>query len=138
MTSRPLLSLIVLLGACGGVQYATLTATPAAATADVSECVRSNLGKLRYSIQSYDATDYRIVARKFNESTHRADPQFRRMIDRLEVDMAPTAAGKTDLKVVAHTLAEYSTQRGPTETEEKASSDVNEAAQAVIQACGTP
>lgn len=138
MTSRSLLGTIVLLGACGGVQYATLTATPAAAPADVADCVRSNLNKLHYSVQSYDATDFRIVARRINDSTSRPEPQFRHMINRLEIDAAPSADGKTSLKVVGHTLAEFSTQRGPTETEEKASEAVNQDARAIIQACGTP
>ena len=138
MTSRFMLGTMVLLGACGGAQYVTLTATPAAAPADVTDCVRSTLNKIHYSVQSFDATDFRIVARRINDSTSRAEPQFRRIINRMEIDAAPSADGKTDLKVVGHTLAEYSTQRGPTETEEKASAAVNEDVQAIIQACGTP
>jgi hypothetical protein len=138
MTSRSLLGTIVLLGACGGVEYATLSATPAAAPPDVADCARSTLTKLHYSLLSYDARDYRIVARSFNDSTSRADPRYRREINRLEIDAVPGAQGKTTLKVVGHTSAEYMTQRGPTETEESASAAVRQDAQAIVQACGTP
>jgi hypothetical protein len=37
--------------------------------------------------------------------------------------------------VVAHTFAEYTTQRGPTEVEEKASSEVRSAAQELLERC---
>jgi len=138
MAPRTLLGTLVLLASCGGVQYTTLTATPAAAPPDVADCARNTLNKLRYGLLSYDATDYRIVARKINDSTTRANPEFRRIINRLEIDALPGSDGKTSLKVVGHTLAEYMTQRGPTENEEPASAAVRQDAQALVQACGTP
>jgi hypothetical protein len=138
MAPRSLPGLLVLLAACGGVQYTTLTATPSAAPPDVADCARNTLNKLHYSLLSYDATDYRIVARRINDSTSRANPEFRRIINRMEIDALPGSNGKTTLKVVGHTSAEYITQRGPTETEEPASPAMRQDAQALVQACGEP
>ena len=135
MTSRLLLG-AVLLGACGGTLYTTQTATPAAAPADAIDCVRSKLREIHYDQVAFDEAQYRVVARRVDYSAHRADIQFRRMIYRLDVDATPSADGKTELKVVGHTLAEYETHRGPTQVEERASADVNQAAQTLIQACG--
>ena len=78
------------------------------------------------------------MARRINDSTTRANPQFRRVINRMEIDALPGSNGKTTLKVVGHTSAEYETQRGPTETEEPASAAIRQDAQALVQACGTP
>ncbi len=138
MRSRALLGTIVLLAACGGRQSATLTATPAAGPADAIECTRTTLGKLKFQQVAFDVEGHRVVARKIDDKTSRPDPQFRRIIDRIEVQAAPAASGKTDLTVVAHTVAEYETHRGPTEVEENASAEATGAAQAVIQACGQP
>ena len=57
-------------------------------------------------------------AKKNDYNAHRADPKFRRNVDRLEVEAAPGADGNTKLSVIGRTYAEYSTERGPTEVEE--------------------
>jgi hypothetical protein len=57
------------------------------------------------------------------------------MLNKLEVEVAPQADGRTGLKVVGHTFAEYTTQRGPTEVEERASEEVRTAAQQVLERC---
>jgi len=137
MTLRFLPGGLLVLGACGGgVLYTTTTATPSAAPADVINCVKGKTVQLGYQLVAFDATEPRVVAKKIDNSVSRADPQFRRMINRLEAEATPAADGHTDLKVVAHTSAEYSTHRGPTETEEKAGSAVTQDAQAIVQACG--
>ena len=140
MTSRSLLGSLLLLGACGGGSklYTTLNATPMAGPSEAIECARTKLTQLGYQVVAYDQTDHRYVAKKIDDSVNRPDPQFRRMVHRVEVEAAAGASGKTDLKVLGHTIAEYSTQRGPTEVEEKASSDVQGAAQAVVETCGQP
>ena len=140
MSSRSLPALLLLLVACGGggMLYSTLTATPSNAPQDAFDCARSQLPKLEYEITSVDIHDRRITAKKNNSSVQRPESKFRGIIDKLEVEVGAGADGNTALTVVGHTFAEYFTVRGSTLTEEKASDDVNRAAQAVIQACGQP
>jgi hypothetical protein len=140
MTSRYLFASMLLLGACGAGSklFTTVNATPAAGPAEAIACARTKLTQLGYQPVAYDEMGHRYVARKIDDSKSRPDPQFRRMVDRVEVEAAPGAAGKTDLEVLGHTLAEYETHRGPTEVEEKASNDVSGAAQAVATTCGQP
>ena len=137
MRSHPILGTLLLVGACGGgTYYTTLTAAPSTSPPDVVACARAKLTQLGYQQTSLDQIDNRLTARKIDNSVHSADPQFRRNVNRLEVEAAAGADGKTALTVVGHTFAEYSTQRGPTEVEEKASADVSQAAQTVVQSCG--
>jgi hypothetical protein len=137
MTSRSLLTGLVVLGACGGgVLYTTTNATPSAAPADAIACIKTNIGKLGYQLVAFDTTDPRIVAKKFDNTVNRPEPQFRHIINRIEAEGMPGADGKTQLKIVGHTVAEFSTQRGPTETEERASPTVTQDVQALAQACG--
>ena len=139
MRSHPILGTLLLLGACGGGSYPiALTASPAAAPADVIACVRAKLTPLGYQQTAYDETDFRVTARKNDNSVHRADPQYRRNVDRLEVQAAPGANGKTSLTVTGRTFAEFETHRGPTEEEERASADVKRSSQAILDACGQP
>jgi len=137
---RTLLTLgtLVLAGACGGSYYSTLAASPSAAPADVIACARSKLDSLGYRAQAFDETDYRYQAQKIDNSVHRADPQFRRNVERIEARAAPAADGRTSLTVVGRTFAEFETQRGPTEQEERASAAVKRAAQSVLESCGQP
>jgi len=140
MTSRYLFASVLLFGACGAGSklFTTLNAPPAAGPAEAIACARTKLTELSYRPVAYDETAHRYVARKIDDSVSRPDPQFRRIVNRVEVEAAPGAAGKTDLEVLGHTLAEYETHRGPTEVEEQASKDVSGAAQAVVAACGQP
>jgi hypothetical protein len=139
MRSYPILGTLLLLGACGGGSFpVTLTASPTASPADAVACVRPKLTLLGYEQTSYDATDLRVTARKIDTGVHRTDPRFRRNIDRLEIEAAPGADGKTSLKVMGRTFAEFETQRGPTEEEQRASAEVKQSAQAILDACGQP
>jgi hypothetical protein len=99
-------------------------------------CVRAKLDTLKYQVSSFDQTDLRLTVRKVDNSIHRADPSYRRNIDRLEIESAPTADGKTSLTVTARTYAEFETHRGPTEQEEPASTEAKQSARAVVDACG--
>ena len=132
------LGLLVLASACGGSYYSTLTASPSAAPGDVIACARSKLDSLGFRAKAYDETDYRYQAQKTDNALHRADPQYRRNVERIEAQAAPAADGKTSLTVVGRTFAEYETHRGPTEQEEQASTAVKSAAQAVLESCGRP
>jgi hypothetical protein len=53
----------------------------------------------------------------------------------MEVEVGANAGGQTSIDVTTHTFAEYTTQRGPTEVEEKASAEVKEDAQKLLKAC---
>jgi hypothetical protein len=136
MRSHAMLGTLLLVGACGGAFYTTQTASPSAAPADVIACARSKLGGLGYQESSFDQTENRVTARRIDTSLHRADPTYRRNVDRLEIEAVPGADGKTSLQVVGHTFAEFETHRGPTEQEEQASSNVRQAAQNIVDACG--
>jgi hypothetical protein len=137
MRSHPMLVTLFLVGACGGGTYfTTLTAAPSTSPPDVITCARSKLTQAGYQVTSLDQTDNRLTVRKIDNNVQHPDPQFRRNVNRIEVEAAAGADGKTALTVVSHTFAEYSTQRGPTEVEEKASEDARQAAQAVVQSCG--
>lgn len=137
MRSHSMLVTLLLVGACGGGTYfTTLTAAPSTSPPDVIACARGKLTQAGYQQTSLDQTENRLTARKIDNSINRPDPQYRRNVNRIEVEAAAGADGKTALTVVSHTFAEYSTQRGPTEVEERASEDVRNAAQAVVASCG--
>jgi hypothetical protein len=138
MTPRSLLgTTLLLVAACaGGTEYTTLTATPSAGPADAISCARDALTKLGYRQAAYDEEGHRVVARKVDNDVTRADPQFRRLVNSIEVTAAPNPQGKTNFKVVGHSIGEFMTHRGPTEVEEKASPAVKQAAQSLVQTCG--
>lgn len=139
MRSHPILGTLLLVGACGGSTYLTsLSASPAASPPEVIACVRAKFRTLGYRQTSFDETDLRLTARKVDNNAHRADPQFLRNSDRLEIQATPTAEGKTSLSVIGRTFAELETHRGPTEEEERSSADVKQSAQAIMDACGKP
>ncbi|HUR95200.1 MAG TPA: hypothetical protein VMY76_11485 [Gemmatimonadales bacterium] len=131
------LLLAVTLTACGRTMNSSLTGTSPSAVPDVFECVKNQLKALGYSQTSIDAEANRIAAKKYDETVRRPDTQFRRMVDRLEIEIAPGAEGAvTTLEVTARTFAELTTQRGPTEQQERTSVQADSAAQAVVQQCG--
>jgi hypothetical protein len=57
------------------------------------------------------------------------------VIHRMEIEVGANAGGQTSIDVKSHTFAEYTTQRGPTEVEEKASAEVKEDAEKLLKAC---
>ncbi len=121
--------------ACGGTLPVTLTASPSSGPAEAMECARAKLKELKYRQTSFDEIELRLTAQKIDTEVQRADPTYRRHIDRLEVTTAPEADGRSSLTVVGHTFAEFQTHRGPTEQEERASAGVRETAQAIVDTC---
>jgi hypothetical protein len=125
----------LLLAACGQ-SLADQTSIRTSATPDQTfECVRKQLDALGYKRTSYDTDARRINGTKIDEKTRRSDTQFRRMLDKLEVEVSPQADGQTSLQVAGRTFADYTTQRGPTEVEEKASPEVRSASQKLVERC---
>ena len=138
MRSHSMLGVLLLLGACGGAGSlpVALTASPSSSPPDAMACVKAKLDTLGYTPTSFDQTDLRLTARRVDNSIQRADPQYRRNVDRLEIQAAPAADGKTSLRITGRSYGEYETHRGPTEVEERASANARETAQALANACG--
>ena len=137
---RPLL-ITLLAAACGGGQMTSsyMAASPSP-TPDVFACVRKQLKVNKFDQNSIDVNENRLTARKYDESVRRPDVTFRRLVDRLEIEVAPGAGGDTvsTLSVKARTFAETVNQRGPTETQEKTSQTAQAASQAIVDSCSHP
>ena len=138
MTIRfPVLAATLLAGCAGGQYARSVTAASAAPAPDAFACVRDQVKAVGFTQSSYDTDQLRVTARKNNENVRRPDVQFRRLVDRLEIDVAPGSGGELSrITVVARTMAELTTHRGPTEEEEKPSETARAAAQAILDKCG--
>jgi hypothetical protein len=93
------------------------------------------MSDLGYKPTSIDEDQHRISGTKVDMTTRRPDTQFRRILQRLEVEVGPEADGQTGIVVQGRTFGEYTTQRGPTEVEEKASEEVKAASQQLLERC---
>jgi hypothetical protein len=135
-----LAALVTLVGCGANAPYATtLTASSASPAPDVLQCARNQLTAIQFVQSSIDVEDQRLTARKYDEKARRADVQFRRVIDRLEIEATPATDGAvTTLEVTPTTFAEYTTQRGPTEVQEKTSTTAQAAAETLLKKCSQP
>jgi hypothetical protein len=135
----PLLVALAIAGCAGGTRTTSLTSSSPAPAPDAFECLRNQLKNVGFAQTSYDTDELRITARKFDETVRRPDVTFRRLVDRLEIQVAPgTGDAVTNITVDAKTFAEYNTHRGPTEEQEKTSTTAQSAAQTFIQKCSQP
>jgi hypothetical protein len=128
---------LLLHAGCGGTLYLAANRTSPRPPAEVFDCAKGQIAVLGYTQTSLDVEGHRITARKYDWETRMADTQFRRMVERLSVEVRSSAGGSAHLRVDAHTFAELATQRGPTEMEQEASPAVRAAAQALLEACGS-
>jgi hypothetical protein len=135
MAYRRFLAGLVALAGCGHAFATPTEVRTSAAPETVFACVKQRLDTLGYKRNSLDTEELRVNATKIDLKSRRSDTQFRRVLNTLEVDVDPGADGQTSLKVVPRTFAEYTTQRGPTEVEEKSSDDVKNDAQRLVEAC---
>ena len=134
-----LATLVLSLAGCGGALASTSTATSSAPAPDAFTCVREQIKQLGFTQTSFDSDELRVTARRFDEKQRRPDVQFRRMVDRLEVDVSPGTGGAvTSIAVDARTFAELATHRGPTEEEENASATARAAARTILERCSQP
>lgn len=138
MRSPAGLATLALLAACSNAPLAsTLTANSPSPAPDVFQCARDQIKVLGFDQSSIDTRELRLNARRFDEETRRPDVQFRRIVDRLEIEAVPASGNAvTTLKVTPRTFGEYTTQRGPTESQERTSSTAADAAQKLIERCG--
>jgi hypothetical protein len=136
MRYRALLVGAFALAGCGQKTFSSpVTARSSAGPEETYTCVKKQLGELGYKQTSNDASEFRVTSNKFDYKTRKADVQFRRMVNKLDVSVAAEADGQTSIAVVARTFAEYNTHRGPTEEQEKASAEVNADAAKLIERC---
>jgi hypothetical protein len=125
----------LLLAGCAQRLATPITARTSAGPEETFDCVKLQLKELGYRQSSIDVDAHRISGTKIDDKTRRADTQFRRMLNKIDVEVAPQADGQTSIVVKGRTVAEYATQRGPTEVEEKASDEVRMAQQQVAERC---
>ncbi|HEV7366725.1 MAG TPA: hypothetical protein VGN76_12835 [Gemmatimonadales bacterium] len=135
MHHRVLWAGALLLAGCSQTLATPITAKTSAGPDATFDCVKQQLKELGYKQSSIDEDARRIIATKIDEKTRRPDTQFNRIRNRIEVEVAPQADGQTSIQVKGRTFAEYTTQRGPTEVEEKASDEVRAAQQQVAERC---
>ena len=130
------LMLLLPLG-CASTLYLAIDGTSSRPPVEVFDCVRGQIAVLGYTQTSFNLEKRRITAQKYDWETRMADTQFRRMIERLFIDVGGAAQGGAHLTIGAHTFAELATQRGPTEVEQSASPAVKAAGQSLLEACGS-
>ena len=137
---RSLLTVLLTAGCAGGQMTSSYTAASPSPTPDVFACIRKQLKVNKFDQTSIDVNDTRLTARKYDETVRRPDVTFRRLVDRLEIEVAPGAGGDsvTTVSVKARTFAETMNQRGPTETQEKTSQTAQAASQSIIDTCSHP
>ncbi len=127
---------VFLLAACAQRYSEPVTIRTSAAPQETFECVKQQLATLGYKQSTINTDELRITGTKIDMKSRRPDTQFRRLLERLEVDVSPEADGQTSLAVQGRTFAEYTTQRGPTEVEESASNEVKTGRQRLLERCG--
>jgi hypothetical protein len=137
---RRLLIVACTAGCAGGQMTSSYMAATPAPTPDVFACARGQLKANRFDQTSIDVDENRLTARKYNENVTRPDVTFRRLVDRLEIEVAPGPGGDsvTTVSVKARTFAETVNQRGPTEEQERTSDTAKAAAQAIVNKCSHP
>jgi hypothetical protein len=135
MGYRRFLAGLVALGGCAHAYTSPTMVKTSTAPDAVFDCVKRQLGVLGYKQTSIDTDALRVNATKVDLDTRRSDTQFRRILQKLAVEVAPGADGQTSVEVVPHTFGEYTTQRGPTEVEEKPMEAVTNDAQSLLEAC---
>ena len=135
MLYRVFLGAAVLLSGCGKALAAPVSTRTAAGPDETLVCLKKQLGELRYRQTSNDVSDHRVTATKIDDKSRRPDVQFRRILNKVDVDVSATAEGQTTIEVLPRTFAEYTTQRGPTEVQERASDLVKADAQTLLERC---
>lgn len=124
MDHRVWLAAVVAVSGCTK-QFATPSEIrTTAAPEQVFECVKQQLNALEYKQTSVDNDEFRVNGTKIDTKSRRSDTQFRRVLNKLEIDIGAEADGQTSLEVLPKTFAEYTTQRGPTEVQEQSSTEV--------------
>lgn len=132
-------TLLALAGAACAANRPITTTVQAEGTApapDAFTCVRDQLKALGYAQESYDTDEQRVTVHKYDTKARRPDTQFRRLVDKIYVDVSPGTNGAvTNVRAQASTFAELTTQRGPTLVQEPTSETTKRDAQTVVERC---
>ncbi len=133
-----LVTLGVLAGCASGSMDSTLTAASPSPVPDVFACAKQQVKALDFDQTSLDVKDYRLTAKRYDETVTRPDVRFHRLVNRLEIEAVPASesGALTKLTVTARTFADLATHRGPTEEQERPSETVRNAAQKIVERCG--
>jgi hypothetical protein len=126
---------VLLLLGCGHRLATPLSGRSSASPPETFDCVKKQMAVLGYKQTSIDVDEHRISAVKIDTKARRPDTQFRRLLNKLDVQVAAQADGSTSLEIQPHTSGEYATQRGPTEVEEKPSEEAKTAAEQLLDQC---
>jgi hypothetical protein len=118
--------------ACFGTLGATLRG-PARGpgVSETFECALQELQAMGYRPTAFDRDAGRLAAQKVEAGAKRPHTTFRRVLSRQEVK-----AGADELTVMARTVVEFESRRGPTEEEESASAAAQADARSLIERCG--
>lgn len=131
------LILVAALGACAGRSLTTAgSATSPTPAPDVFSCIRQQIKSAGFAQESYDESELRVVAHKYDENVRRPDTQFRRLVDRIAFDVSPAGGDSvTSVSAQASTFVQLVTQRGPTEEQERTSEMAKETARTILTRC---
>ncbi|HWA15566.1 MAG TPA: hypothetical protein VG817_03980 [Gemmatimonadales bacterium] len=130
-----IIALVLLTAACGGATQYQRYAGPVPSSPDVTyQCVQEELTKMGYKRSQYDVNTHWYVGQK-EERDQVASPLYRKTIEKLDVKVTATSAGATSLTIDAHTLQEFTNQRGVDVQEQQATDRVKRDAQLLARAC---
>ena len=135
MVYRLLFTGAFLLSGCSQRLSPSVSTSTSAGPEDTFDCVRKQLPELGYKQSSIDVEEHRVSGVKIDLKSRRPDTQFRRILHRIDIEVSARADGQTGIEIHPRTLAEYTTQRGPTEVEEKGSEEVRNDAQQLLERC---
>jgi hypothetical protein len=128
--------LVLVLAGCGRTMISTLDTRSTMTPPDAFACVMKTFEAEGFKRTSYDQDELRTSARRVNSKITFSNVQFQKAYDVLEVDINSGAAGETEMKVIASTLAEYFSQAGQVFETQQTSPDAQEAARTIAARCG--
>lgn len=122
-------------GASRSVSYSAGVDVPG----EAFECVETETGEADFEVEFRNERQGRIVVSRTNESLRRSEPTFQKAVDQLTIDVGSSDSGNGPrLLVTARTFFEYWDRRGRTRRQHDASTQVRDAAQRLLQRCGSP
>src|SRR4051812_9089845 len=93
----------LLLAGCAQRLATPANAKTSAGPEETFDCVKQQLKDLGYKQSSIDVDAHRISGTKIDDKTRRADTQFRRMLNKIDVEVAPQADGQTGIQILGRT-----------------------------------
>lgn len=126
---------VVLTAGCAGVQYQRYAGTVPTAPDETYACVQNELPKLGYRRSQFDVATRWFVGTK-EEQDQVPSGLYRKTIEKLDVKVTDDKSGSSGLAIEAHTIHEFSNQRGIDQQEQQATDRVKRDAQLLARACG--